>query len=91
MTTTSRISGKAILINFDELSGEQALLAEITIDCPHCGNHSLRIAGHHLRTLQRLLAEWIEDFPDLTGNESGIEVINRMKYGGTPPTEPRMN
>ena len=53
-----RTEGKAVLCEFP--SGENLLLGEINIDCQYCGQGVWRIAGHHMRTVARLLAEWIE-------------------------------
>ncbi len=63
--TSSKTLGRAILCEFP--TGEKFLVGEIEIDCPGCGQMTIRIAGHHLRSLNRILAEWIEQHPDLTG------------------------
>lgn len=70
----SRLLGRAVLLEQGE---HRALIAEVAIDCPDCGQFVVRFAGHHLRALRNLLTEWVDEFPDLCGNEAGLEVLRR--------------
>jgi hypothetical protein len=86
----SNLVGRAILIDHPSLP-EKLLVVEIDIDCPGCGTYSLRLAGHHLQGVRKLLDEFITLHPDLSGDESGIEVLNRFNLKGRPPSDPTVN
>jgi hypothetical protein len=86
----SNLVGRAILIEHPDAS-EQLLVVEIDIDCPGCGTYSLKLAGHHLRGVRKMLDEFIALHPTLTGDESGIEVLNRFNLKGRPPSDPSVN
>ena len=64
---------------------------EFTIECEICGHHRVKIAGHHLRALRNLIIETIDLHPTLCGEESGIEVVKRLQWGGSPPEDPTLN
>jgi hypothetical protein len=83
------VSGKAIKVTFP--TGESHLLVEVAIDCPDCGRQTLRLAGHHLRILKNLLAEWIETYPELVEPEGGIEELGRSVIQGMAPGRPENN
>ena len=70
---------------------DETLFLEYTIDCQICGTHTVLLAGHHLRALRNLLIETIDRDPGLCGEESGIEVVQRLQFGGTPPSDPNVN
>lgn len=86
----SRAFGRIFIVEHPEAEGK-ALMLEYEVDCPDCGHHTHRIAGHHLRTLLIVVAQAIADHPDLVGEEAGIEIVNRMKFSGTPPRDPSRN
>ena len=86
----SHLVGRAILITHPETAGK-LLVVEIDIDCPDCGAQTIKVVGHHLRGLQKMLGEFIELHPDLTGDESGIEVLNRINFSGTSTPDPSRN
>lgn len=69
----------------------RALVFELLIDCPDCGQHKVQIAGHHLRTINVLVAQAIEEHPDLCGDEAGRTVKERLQWSGTLPRDPRVN
>ena len=51
----------------------------------------MRLAGHHLRALRNLLIEFIDLHPTLCGEESGIEVVNRLQFEGRGGGDPTLN
>lgn len=71
-------------------SGEEFLMLEITIDCPACGQYTMRIAGHHLRMIRDMLIETIDQYPDLTGKDGDVQVLNRLRAAG-PVGDPTNN
>ena len=90
----SRLPGRAIKIVLPEKDGEppaETLVVEVLIDCPQCGQHQVRFAGHHLRALRNLIMEFIDLHPTLCGEESGIEVIDRLQFGGQGGGDPTLN
>ena len=90
----SRLTGRSIKIVLTPegtAPPPEMLLLEIDIDCEQCGQHSLRLAGHHLRALRNLLVETIDLHPTLGGDESGIEVVKRLQFDGTAPGDPTVN
>lgn len=90
----ARLTGQAIKITLPAMDGEPAaetLIVEVAIDCPQCGSHRVRFAGHHLRALRDLFIEFIDLHPTLTGEEAGIEVVNRLQFGGQGGSDPSMN
>lgn len=94
MNHQSTVIGRTILITMPATPDEpevSALIEEIEIACPQCGTHTIRLAGHHLRAIRNLLIEAIDRHPDLCGSDSGIAVVNRMEFGGTPPRDPNSN
>lgn len=79
--------GKAILCEFP--TGEKMLVGEIDITCPGCGEGTWRLAGHHMRSVMRILAEWVEQYPELTGPSEGD--VQRTRWSGKPPADPSAN
>ena len=88
MKVDIKLTGRAILCEFP--TGEKLLMGEIDIDCPDCGAGTWRIHGHHMRSVLRILAEWIEQYPELVGTGNLVEVA-RYKIGGTAPVDPGVN
>jgi hypothetical protein len=80
--------GRAVTCTFP--NGDKFLVGEIQIDCPVCGEGEWRIAGHHMRSVLRLLAQWVEEHPDLTGPEEVVAVKNET-WSGAPPSDPTTN
>lgn len=71
-------------------SKERFLIGQVEIDCPICGGMKLLIPGHHMRGLLRVLAEWVEQHPDLTGPLE-INVIRRESFSGQTGGDPTTN
>jgi hypothetical protein len=76
----ARTTGTATMIQL--ATGEQLLVVEIAIACDHCGTHTVRFAGHHLRAIRDLLIEFIDLHPGLTGQDSDTRTIERLQLGG---------
>ena len=70
---------------------EETLVLEYSIDCDLCGQHTVRLAGHHLRALRNLLVETIDLHPGLCGEDSGIEVASRLSFSGKTGGDPSVN
>ena len=85
----SHLTGHAIVATFPD--GAQALFVQIAIDCPACGRAEWQVAGHHLRALRKLIDEFIDLHPELVGEESGMEVVQRMTFGGAAGSRPEDN
>ena len=86
----SHLVGRAILITHPEAPGK-LLVVEIDIDCPDCGQQTIKVVGHHLKALRNLLMEFIDLHPDLTGDDAGIEVLNRINFSGSSTPDPSRN
>lgn len=87
----AQIVGRAVVIEMPpEMGGEKALVAEIQITCPDCGDLTYRVAGHHLKSIRDLLIAWIDEFPELCGGESRTVPV-KTTFGGTPPRDPSVN
>jgi len=85
---TSRTTGTSILLELP--TGERCLLVDIAIDCPACGQHLVRFAGHHLQAIRTFLAEVIDEYPELTLKDGDLKVSERLTYHG-PGTDPERN
>jgi hypothetical protein len=59
------------------------LLVHITIDCDACGEYSIVLLGHHVKSLIQALQEVTEHAPDLTDG-GDIEVLYRQQEHHTP-------
>ena len=90
MKIQSTVTGRAILIQLPD-DPEEMLIVEIEIECPSCGQHAIRLAGHHLRAIRNLLMEFVDLHPNLCGDEAGMKVLNRMKFAGSAPSDPNVN
>ena len=86
----STLIGRAVKITFAE-DGAEVLVGEFAINCPACGQVTLRFAGHHMRSMRDALIEWIDRYPELTGTDEDVQVIGRMQTGGMAPHDPEMN
>jgi hypothetical protein len=94
MKIQSRLKGTTTvmtLVNEDGSGAEEVLTLQVEIGCPLCGDHVVVFAGHHLRALRNLLLDTIDQHPALCGEEAGIAVVNRLKFGGEVPPDPTMN
>lgn len=89
-TIKSSLIGRSVIVEFPD-SPEKLLIVEVEIDCPSCGQHLVRFAGHHLRALRNLLVEIIDLHPELVGDEAGLDVIKRMTFKGTSTPRPEDN
>lgn len=83
----SSLLGRSILVTNES---ERLLVLEIALDCPSCGQHAFRIAGHHLRTLRKLLTSVIDANPDLTGTGESSELLEQYEWSG-PQGNPQNN
>lgn len=90
MKLQAKIRAEAVIASHPEVEGK-ALFIRLTIDCPECGVDVLEVSGHHLRAIQEILGQLIEQYPDLTGEEAGLEVLQRMGFKGAPPVDPTRN
>ena len=82
--TTAKVTCQQILV---DLPGEpRYLLVSVTVDCPLCGPHAWRVAGHHLRSLRNFLIETIDTYPDLCGPEPTTPVRERFEGRANDPT-----
>lgn len=88
-TIQSRLKGQAVKVTFPD--GQERLVVEIALDCPECGQHTIRLAGHHLRAIRNLLIEFIDLHPTLCGDEHTLKVLRRETFGGTAPADPSTN
>lgn len=88
MTMLSKTVGRSVVCTFP--NGDRFLIGEIEINCPVCGEGEWRIAGHHMRSVLRLLAQWVEEHPDLTGTEEVVS-ITKDTWQGTPSGDPTQN
>jgi len=71
-------------------SGAATLVIDLEIDCPICGQHSVRIAGHHARAIRQGLMDLIDLYPELTGKSATL--LEQARYTlGEPPTDPSVN
>lgn len=82
----SRTTGTAIAV--EAPNGDQDLYVEIAIDCPVCGQHRVRFAGHHLRAMRDFLVDTIDRFPDLTLKDEQVQCMDRVEFTG-PGNDPR--
>lgn len=71
--------------------GEELLVVELKLDCPACGQHTIRIAGHHLRSIRDALIEMIDLHPTLTGKDSDVKTIKKLQFGMQGDPDPTMN
>lgn len=62
--------------------GQEFMVVEITIACPHCGDHTVRFAGHHLRAIRDGLIEMIDLHPGLTGRDEDVKTVERFSASG---------
>lgn len=79
-TLQARTEGRSIAIDFPD--GTKALFVEFAIDCPVCGPHAIRVAGHHLRAMRDFLIATIDQYPDRTGSEPQHHVLEGFSFNG---------
>ena len=72
-------------------TGEELLVVEFAIDCPACGQYTMRLAGHHLRMVRDALIEMIDLHPTLTGVDDTVQVIERLQFAQRGPDRPQDN
>lgn len=82
------VRARAITITPPDGQGRPFLVAELNISCEICGEHTLIIAGHHLRPIVSLFQEFIEACPELTA-EGDVEVLGNREYD--VPFDPENN
>ena len=83
-----KILGKSIVVETPD--GAKVLLGIIEIDCPACGTGQWTIIGHHMRGILRILAEWVDKHPDLTGPEQ-ITMVKQESWTGKTGGDPTNN
>lgn len=81
---TAATIGVPVLVELP--NGQQSLLGVINIDCPVCGKVQYQIAGHHLPTVLKLLAQWADEFPELTRDVIVKETQTRFQGPSNDPT-----
>ena len=86
MSEPSRTTGTSTMVDLP--SGDQFLLVDIAIDCPVCGQHTVRFAGHHLRAIRNFLTATIDEYPDLTLKDGDVHTLERLEFRG-PANDPR--
>jgi len=64
-------AAKQILVTTQD--GTQRLFLDLDIECEECGRTQGVIAGHHLRTLHKVIAEVIQTYPELCGTEGTLQ------------------
>jgi hypothetical protein len=84
----SRTTGTSICLELT--TGEQYLVVDIAIDCPACGSHTVRFAGHHLQAIRQFLTETIDQYPELTLKNGDLAVVERLAFQG-PGNDPGSN
>lgn len=72
-------------------TGEELLLVEIAVDCPACGQYTVRFAGHHLRMIRDALIEVIDLHPGLTGHDSDVKILDHHRFGTPGPDDSSRN
>ena len=72
-------------------SGEALLVVEIAVDCPLCGQYTLRLAGHHLRMIRDALVQMIDLHPGLTGTDADVQTLQKLQFGGRGTPRPENN
>lgn len=88
-TIKSTARGTAIKVTLP--TGDEFLLVEIAVDCPSCGQYTIRLAGHHLRMVRDLLIEMIDLHPHLTGKDDDLTVLEKLHVPIAPPGDPTLN
>lgn len=90
-----KLTGEAIKITLAQTDPSQPpaelLVLTIAIDCPLCGQHAVKFAGHHLRTLRDLLIEMVDLHPGLCGPDADTTAIERLELKGEIPPDPSTN
>ena len=86
MSDQARTTGTAMVVELP--SGGTFLLVDIAIDCPVCGQHTVRFAGHHLRAIRNFLTSTIDEYPDLTLKDGDVHTLERLEFTG-PGNDPR--
>ncbi len=94
MTKQAKITGTATVITIPALDDQpevSTLIVDVVIDCPDCGHHHVRYAGHHLRSIRDLLVQWIDEYPELCGKEGGAKMAERLSFKTTGGSDPSVN
>lgn len=76
----SRTEGRSIAVDFP--TGQKALFVEFAIECPVCGPHKIRIAGHHLRAMRDFLISTIDQYPERCGTEPERHELDGFSFKG---------
>jgi hypothetical protein len=85
------VNAKAITVTPPKTSGAKPfLVVELSISCDTCGEHTVLVAGHHLRPIVALFQEVIDASPDLT-SEGDVEVVWRRPSGAGGSFNPEDN
>jgi hypothetical protein len=87
MESHARCTGTTITLP----TGEALLVVEIAINCPHCGQYTMGLAGHHLRMVRDALVEMIDLHPRLTGRDEDVKTIEKIQFSGRGGTDPGVN
>jgi hypothetical protein len=80
--------GRMTILSAELPNGETHTMAEITIDCPHCGPTVYRVAGHHFKMLRDMMIEALDLLPDADAETTKVvrrdHVSFDAKRGGDP-------
>ena len=82
-----KVTATGIVANPD--TPEAYLIVEIAFDCPECGQGTLRIPGHHLRTIRDIAIQYCDSHPTLTGSDPTL--VESTSFDVNVPRDPRRN
>lgn len=74
----AKTTGTSLVVELPD--GRRFLIAEIAIDCGVCGQHSVRIAGHHLRAIREFLTATIDEYPELCLKAGDVHALETLRY-----------
>ena len=90
-TKQATVKVRAVKIEPVDPTRRPFLIVDLAIDCPDCGSYTGRFAGHHLRAIRDALIGIIDEFPEVTGSDEQVEVIEQGRWQGLPSKDPRAN
>lgn len=75
---TSSTKCTTVLVEFPD--GTRALVVDITVECPLCGQIRLQLPGHHLRVIRNALIGAIDAYPELCGTDANVQQVDRFGF-----------
>ena len=85
----SHLRCTAIKVTFP--GGAEELIVDLALDCPSCGQGTIRLAGHHLRAMRDALIEMIALHPGLTGADQDVQRGDSIVFGAGGPPDSSIN